>query len=525
MTSDLRERALDVLCSPALDTMVEMVVSSPEPGLYEARAVDGAVQFSRSAGGSHGTGGRGAGGHGTEGGPAGDGWSYRLESVVGRDPLAIQDPAWLSPLHEELAVRQPTRLANSYPLAYERIAQIFDHPCAPDLCVLHTAAHRPTAHRGEHGSLDVLQSRAPLAAAGAGVRSRGLVPGHCRIVDVAPTVLALLGFGAEPGGGNPDPGGHGAYLAHQDGRPIVEILDGSRADHVVVVLMDGANADVLYAAAAEGDMPNVRGLIERGTALAHGAVASLPTVTLANHTSLNTGAHPGHHGVLHNAWYDRAARRQVVTESPSTWQESMRWLFPGVETVHEAIHRRRPDAVTVAVNEPADRGADYSTMELLRRQDLRQLLSGVPDPPPHANPAWLEASADYRWGSVADAAAVIQATSVWDGELFGVRYPAPTFTWVSFSLTDAAQHEGGPYSEVAAAALRDTDARLGELLGTFERRGLLDRTAVLLVADHGMEETAPDRGGDWGDALRAAGVEHRDESSGFLYLGVGPDGR
>ena len=38
-------------------------------------------------------------------------------------------------------------------------------------------------------------------------------------------------------------------------------------------------------------------------------MASLPTVTLANHTSILTGAHPGHHGILHNAWYDRAHRR------------------------------------------------------------------------------------------------------------------------------------------------------------------------------------------------------------------------
>ncbi|MGH9092819.1 MAG: alkaline phosphatase family protein [Acidimicrobiales bacterium] len=347
---------------------------------------------------------------------------------------------------------------------------------------------------------------------------------EARAVDVAPTVLALLGLppcGTAGPGGLPRPGHH---LAVQDGRVLTEILDSTgTADHVVVVLIDGANADALYQAAADGELPHVRSLIERGTALAHGAIASLPTVTLANHTTLNTGAHPGHHGVLHNAWYDRNAGRQVVTESPATWQESMRWLFPGVETVHEAVHRHRPDAVTVAVNEPADLGADFSTMEPMRRRDIRQLMTVVPDPPPHANLAWLGTSADYRWGSMADAAAVIQATGVWGGELLGTTFPLPTFTWVSFSLTDSAFHEGGPYSEIAAAALRDTDARLGEILASIERRGALHRTAVLLVADHGMEETAPDRLGDWGQALRAADIEHRDEASGFLYLGDQPD--
>ena len=146
----------------------------------------------------------------------------------------------------------------------------------------------------------------------------------------------------------------------------------------------------------------MRRLIESGTAFAHGALASLPTVTLANHTTLKTGAHPGHHGVLHNAWYDREAGCQVVTESPTTWHEAMRWLFPGVETVHEAIHRRRPDWVTVAVNEPADRGADYSTMDVLRSGDVAPRQQAVPRPVPHADQAWYRASDAYRWGSLVD---------------------------------------------------------------------------------------------------------------------------
>ena len=506
----LRDRALDVLCSPALEPMVEMVLFSPEPNVYEARAVDGSVRFTRERAG-------GARGEGR--------WAYRVTSVVGRDPLADQDPARYSPLPVELADRQPDRRHNSYPMAFERVTQVFDHPCAPDLCVLHTAAHRPTAHRGEHGSLDVIQSRAPFVASGTGIRTQGVVPGHCRLVDVAPTVLALLDLEPSPGVGPTGQPADDCYLTRQDGRALTDLFDGAaRPEHVVVVLMDGANANVLYAAAAGGTMPNVRRLIESGTALAQGAFASLPTVTLANHTTLNTGAHPGHHGVLHNAWYDREAGCQVVTESPSTWQEAMRWLFPGVETVHEAIHRRRPDWVTVAVNEPADRGADYSTMELFRRGEIGRLMADAPETPPHADPHWLAASGDYRWGSLADASAVRQAVAVWGGEHLDVGYRTPAFTWISFSLTDAAFHEGGPHSEIARAALKDTDARLGEVLAAVERKGVGDRTAFLLVADHGMEETGADVGGDWGEALRAAGVEHRDEASGFLYLGVAPDG-
>ena len=55
--------------------------------------------------------------------------------------------------------------------------------------------------------------------------------------------------------------------------------------------------------------------------------------------------------------------------------------------------------------------------------------------------------------------------------------------------------------------MRDTDARLGEILDAVERAGVFDDTAFVLVADHGMEETDPACRGDWDVALRDAGVD------------------
>ena len=86
-------------------------------------------------------------------------------------------------------------------------------------------------------------------------------------------------------------------------------------------------------------------------------------------------------------------------------------------------------------------------------------------------------------------------------------------------LTDAAMHEGGPHSEMAAAAIRDSDARLGELMVAVESAGAFDDTAWVLVADHGMEENDRSVTGDWDVALREAGIPFRDEAYSFLYLG------
>jgi predicted AlkP superfamily pyrophosphatase or phosphodiesterase len=109
---------------------------------------------------------------------------------------------------------------------------------------------------------------------------------------------------------------------------------------------------------------------------------------------------------------------------------------------------------------------------------------------------------------------------IMSGSYRGQDYPLPKFLWVNFTLTDAAMHEGGPYSEMAAAAVRDSDGRLGEIVEATKAAGIFDDCAFLLVADHGMEENDPTCRGDWDEALRAAGIEARDEAYGFLYFGV-----
>ena len=450
---------------------------------------------------------------------------FSTEESSPRNPLADQDPARFSPLAEEIANLRPDRRDNSYPYAYEHIAQVFDHPCAPDLCVLHTSSHKCEDHRGEHGSLDVIQARAPFVISGAGVRHAGLVDRHCRLVDVAPTVLALLGFSPGEGIGPSGAVRDDAYLSRQDGDVIEGLFDpgAEPPERVICFLLDGTNPNMLYDMTSTGEAPRIARLIEEGTAFRHGAIASLPTVTLPNHTTLLTGCHPGHHGVLHNAWYDRDLGRQVVTESAATWQEAMRWLAPGVQTVHEAIASKKPGACTISVNEPADRGASYSTFELFRTRRTRE-LAGLSSPtPPRATRRFVDSSEAYKWGTTVDDSSVAQACALLDGRFAGEEFDAPVFMWVNTSLTDSASHEAGPNSEMARAAVRDTDARIGDVLEAAERTVGLAKTAVLVLADHGMELNDPDVTGDWGSALKDGGIPFRDEASGFLYLGIEAD--
>ena len=483
------EAALDILLDSRLDPIVDMVLTRRD-GTYEALAHDGRVKFRRK----------------------GDDWEV-VESS-GNEPLIDQSTGKFAPLSAELAHKYPARTDNAYPFAYEHIAQLFDSPAAPDLCVLHSASHNwedQGGHRGEHGSLDVVQARAPLVFAGKGVRKQGLIPSAARLVDVAPTIAALLDCA---------PADDGTYLSTQDGRVLTDVLDSTERPRALIgFLFDGTNANVLYDMAARGEAPNVARLLADGTGFGYGAMASLPTVTLANHTTILTGAHPGHHGILHNAWFDRARGEQIITNSSATWPTAMQYLSPGIESLHTAIHRTFPDAFTASINEPCDTDADYSTFDFFRRGEVPPIPRSA-EGLPNSTERFVRPSKDYSWSTIVDHMGVEQAVGILSGNYRDMSFPLPKFMWCNFTLTDSAMHEGGPHSEIAAAAIRDSDARVGEVLGALAAAGAVDDCAFVLVADHGMEESNPGCTGDWDVHLREAGFNYRDEGYGFLYFGT-----
>ena len=452
----LRDRALDVLLDPALAPVVDLVCWS-EQGLVHVADSEGHSALAL------------------------DGTTTVL---AGRDPVADQDPF----------------SDDGYPFAAARLHSLFSDPRAPDLAVVHTGGHHwpeRGGHLGEHGSLNGLQSRAPLLLSGPGVTERGVVDRVARTVDVGATLARLSG-------GDTD---------EMDGEAVDLVEPG--AQHVVGLLWDGAPSGELLSLAQAGTLPNVARLLARGCALRGGAVAEFPSVTLVNHTCALTGVGPGRHGIVNNAFYDRVAGEQVVPNSAASWHKAMQWLRPGVRTVFE----RLPEGVVSAcVNEPVDTGATYSTFALVRetgRAGTGTLADWLPPAAqdPHATQEHVAAHSDYEWATQVDAIGLTQVLDLWrEGE-------PPALTWWNTTLTDAAHHTGGPGSPIARDSLRDADRRLGVWLDLVEARGLSGDVVVLLTADHGMQGADVAVTGDWDAALTEAGVPFRDEAYGFLYLG------
>lgn len=477
----MRDYAVDVLCDASLAHVVDLVAYADGDGIVVAN-VDGAARLSR------------------------DDPDAAAQVLRGRNPVELQDALAFSTLAGELADLSPPNSRNSYPWAAERLASLFAAPAAPDIAIVHTGRHYwpdKGGHVGEHGSLNVVQSRAPLLLSGPAVTTRGMVAAAARVIDIAPTLAWLAGTPL-------------AALGDMEGQALVDLLVPRRGDRVVGLLWDGCNSNSLYSLAAAGELPAVTRLLSRGCALTGGAIAEFPSVTLVNHTCALTGVGPGRHGIVNNAYYDRSVAAQRLTNDARTWHRWAEWLTPGVPTVFERV-----DVTTACINEPADSGAAYSTFALIRdsgntggASEMDSLL-----PPPRedadATQEYVEAHKDYAWSSSVDAVGLTQMLDLWSSPS-----EAPQLTWWNTLLTDTGHHAGGPHSPIAHASMRDADARLGAFLDHLERIGALDSTTFILTADHGSEGSDPTCLGDWDEPLMEAGITFRDEANGFIYLGV-----
>ena len=489
-TDDAPLTRLEALLTDAQMTAhIDSVVSRTEDG-FRAASARGSVEFREAVDGA-----------------------VEVFAETGEHPLANQALDQAIDTAAELALEGAPLGELATPLAYESIIQYFDATHAPDAVVMWAPTQMFHGNIGNHGSLSTIQARAPFIAAGPGVRARGVVPEHLRTVDVAPTIAALLDLTPTDGVDGRGRPRRSVRLAMQDGDEIAGLLDADeRPDHVVVFLWDGVNANELHDAIGDGDAPNAAALVERGTSYRHGCISALPTATLANHITQCTGVFPGHSGVMHNTWYDRSRGAHVDLLDFAQMINAREHLAPGVETIHEALKRNEPDAFTATTYEYGDRGADYSTYVQMATGGAIPTLTDA-DRRRHRTEDFLY-DKEYRHKSIFDAHSANEACHVWRGE-FGAL---PRYSWFTLNLTDAAGHAGGPHSDMIRAAIRDTDARMGDVLETIERAGVLDRTAVIVLADHGMQRFDVVDPFDLAGAVRDAGVDAVVNDEQYVYL-------
>ena len=502
---------LALLRDPEVADQVDLVLAyrrgpdkDPGAGRYEAWSTRGMVAFTRWTGPK--------------------GLEFRVEEVLGQNPVANQDPHALRSISEECAAAEASGFSSadparrfiapenqSYPFAYERIAQLFDSPHAPDLVV----SPRDWAfgiQPGTHGALHVRQSRAPLWFAGPGVKA-GVHDLAARAVDIAPTVLSALDFpridGADASGRRASERGVKAdvYLARQDGEVLTPLLEpeGKTPRYLYLFLLDGLHHTELEQCLDTHPerLPHLARLRESAAVLASGSIVNFPSITWPSHTSIGTGTWCGHHDVVNPSYYLRDERRMVSPQGQQVQTET--YANDQVESLYEAFTRvRGADSLSAAIYAPFGRGAGHAVLE---RRNLcqREVLHALNDELARdEDPRWrAEESPDAARESSLDTRGVAQVYDLFRRD----DLPSPDFVFHELILTDGVGHDYGPHSDGLRSALEESDRRIGRILALLEEQGRLDETLFVITADHGMAPQDVNLAANPGGHVKTAGLE------------------
>jgi predicted AlkP superfamily pyrophosphatase or phosphodiesterase len=233
-----------------------------------------------------------------------------------------------------------------------------------------------------------------------------------------------------------------------------------RAPVTILVSIDGFRPDYLD----RGVTPVLSRLKAGGVSAA--MRPSFPSITFPNHWTLVTGKVPDHHGVVGNAMED--ARRPgetftMATDDPFWWSEAEPiWVTAEKAGIRTAT-MFWPGA-NVGWGGTLDKAHHNAVTGGTRPEDWQQFNQAV--------------TGDQRVDAVID----------W------MRRPAatrPRFVTLYFDTVDSAGHADGPNSAGVTQAVADVDRQIGRLVDGLAALG--QPANLVIVADHGMAATSPDR--------------------------------
>ena len=230
-------------------------------------------------------------------------------------------------------------------------------------------------------------------------------------------------------------------LGAQAGRQILVLIsiDGWRWDYV-----DRFQPPALTALAARG----VR---------AEGLIPSFPTKTFPNHYTIITGLLPGRHGIVSNNMRDPALAGTFTLQNVQVQQDTRWW--GGVPLW---ITAERQGQRTATMFWPG------SDVEIAggRPTYYRRFNHGL------GNPERVDQV--LSWLGVSEA-------------------ERPAFLTLYFNSVDDADHDVGPDDPKMRPVALEVDAAIARLIAGIAAAGLLERTNIVAVSDHGMAAQGMDR--------------------------------
>jgi len=228
----------------------------------------------------------------------------------------------------------------------------------------------------------------------------------------------------------------------------------------ILISIDGFRADYLD----RGETPVLSRLAAGGV---HAAMRpSFPSKTFPNHWALVTGRVPDHNGIVGNKMKDPARPDETFTmesDDPFWWNEAS----PIWRDAEQAGIR------SATVFWPGSNVAWGGTKP---KKDKKTVTGG-------SRPEdWLE------FNQAVNGAQRVNTVLDWMHRPAAIR---PRFVTLYFDTVDTAGHEHGPDAPETNAAIADVDRSIGALVAGLAAMG--QKANLVIVADHGMAGTSPDR--------------------------------
>jgi len=280
-----------------------------------------------------------------------------------------------------------------------------------------------------------------------------------------------------------------------------QLFAAGRAKYFVLVVWDGMRPDFVSAELT----PTLHALRESGVWFDnHHSV--YPTSTEVNGTVLATGVFPQRNRIMANKEY-----RREIDPLKRFGTESLPAVRRGDELSGEKYLRVPTVAELVQAAGARTAVVGAKPVALLHDRLPRAAVS--------ASPVWfaegclpeaLFGALTNQFGAFPEAASPNVARDAWATrcltEAFW-RNDLPRYSVIWLSEPDYSQHEYGPGSSQALAAIRNCDQQLATVLSELDRRGIRSQTDILVVSDHGFSTIGDNT--DVAASLRSAGINAR----------------
>ena len=262
-----------------------------------------------------------------------------------------------------------------------------------------------------------------------------------------------------------------------------------KAEHVVVVVWDGMRPDFI----TPQYCPNLYALATNGVFFKNNHCAYVSS-TEVNGTALATGVHPGRSRVIANTDYrpeisvtgsfateglDAIRRGDLLTGGHYLGAETLAEILQdnGISTV---IAGSKPVVLLHDRSNKKDSDAEKESVLLFEGKTIpRSVGEGLP-----------KVNDDKAWPSnaIPNTAQDNWTTRSLLRVLWKKTLPKYTLLWLSDP--DKSQHDVGVGASNALAGIESSDKNLGEVIKSLKERGVLDKTDLMVVSDHGFSTIA-----------------------------------